>query len=139
MPYCQPYIQVCFIRDLTRGTSQLYLRVAWTSAFKEFFLLIISYLLSAILSGPVSRCGSWGPFLESLDNYQARKLSIEVSVVCTSMIKLSVNKTKWTGLSARTRPFVQIFYFNSYSISCLKSHQDFRETGLLMSTFKVTF
>ena len=26
------------IRDRARGTSQLYLRVAWTSAFKQFFL-----------------------------------------------------------------------------------------------------
>ena len=26
------------IRDPARGTSQLYLRVAWTSAFKQFFL-----------------------------------------------------------------------------------------------------
>ena len=28
------------IRDRTRGTSQLYLRPAWTSAFKQFFLFL---------------------------------------------------------------------------------------------------
>ena len=31
------------IRDPTRGTSQLYLRVACTSAFKQFFLVYYSY------------------------------------------------------------------------------------------------
>ena len=33
-----PGFSIFLIRDPPRGTSQLYLRVAWTSAFKQFFL-----------------------------------------------------------------------------------------------------
>ena len=35
---------ISFIRDPARGTSQLYLRVARTSAFKQFFLIITIFL-----------------------------------------------------------------------------------------------
>ena len=31
---------ISLIRDPARGTSKLYLRVAWTSAFKQFFLFM---------------------------------------------------------------------------------------------------
>ena len=34
---------ISLIRDPARGTSQSYLRVAWTSAFKQFFLKLSSY------------------------------------------------------------------------------------------------
>ena len=36
---------ISLIRDPARGTSQLYLRVAWTSAFKQFFLFCFSAVL----------------------------------------------------------------------------------------------
>ena len=37
---------ISLIRDLARGTSQLYLRVAWTSAFKKLITLLIVELFS---------------------------------------------------------------------------------------------
>ena len=35
---------ISLIRDLARGTSQLHLRVAWTFAFKQFFLISVLFL-----------------------------------------------------------------------------------------------
>ena len=44
---------ISLIRDPARGTSQLiYLRVAWTSAFKHFFLLL---LIIEIATGVLER------------------------------------------------------------------------------------
>ena len=36
-----PAFSMSLIRDPARGTSQLHLDVAWTSAFKQFFLLLL--------------------------------------------------------------------------------------------------
>ena len=53
----------------------------------------------------------WGPFLESPDNLRARKAVVVYiqergfNSFADNMIKLSVNKTKWTGLLARIRAF----------------------------------
>ena len=43
---------ISIIRDPARGTSQLYLRVAWTSVFKQFFILATK--LPANLAAPDS-------------------------------------------------------------------------------------
>ena len=40
------------LRDPARGTSQLYLRVAWTSAFKQFFIIFNLHLPFFIFSFP---------------------------------------------------------------------------------------
>ena len=55
--------------------------------------------------------GNWifrGPFLESPHNYRARKAIQEkgFNKFTDDMIKLSVNKTNWTGLLASTRAFI---------------------------------
>ena len=41
---------ISLIRDPARGTSQLYLCVAWTSAFKQFFFLCFSGVLLQVKS-----------------------------------------------------------------------------------------
>ena len=52
-----------------------------------------------------------GPLLESPNNYQAQKaVVVYIQVECfnsfaDTLIKLSDNKTKWTGLLASTRAF----------------------------------
>ena len=47
---------ISLIRDPARGTSQLYLCVTWTSAFKQFFFLCFSGVLLQVKRGvPFSR------------------------------------------------------------------------------------
>ena len=59
--------------------------------------------------------GGWGPqgpFLESPDNYTARKAVVVYmedegfNSFATNTIKLSVSETKWSSLLARTGAFV---------------------------------
>ena len=55
---------------------------------------------------------TWGPFLESPDNYRARKAVVVYmqdrgfNRFASNMINRSVNETKWSSLLATTRAFI---------------------------------
>ena len=63
---------ISLIRDPARGTSQLYLRVAWTSAFKQFFLLnFYGFTFPSIVCLNFSRIalsGGFFPWLRFAEN-----------------------------------------------------------------------
>jgi len=40
-----PGYSISLVRDPARGTSQFYLRVAWTSVFEQFFVVVVVFFV----------------------------------------------------------------------------------------------
>ena len=52
---------ISLIGDLARGTSKFYLRVAWTSAFKQFFLCFLVISVSTMNPWSVKKNKTYSP------------------------------------------------------------------------------